>query len=131
VVNLGYIRKNKSITKICLGGAYVTTIMQDIFLETPADFAIYGEGEITFAELISYFKGDCKIEYIKGLMYLNSENKITTNIERNQIKNLNDLPIPAYDLFKMDRYPVHRIATSRGCPYTCVFCNSSSIWLRK
>jgi len=26
---------------------------------------------------------------------------------------------------------MHRVVTSRGCPYKCVFCNSSSIWLGK
>ncbi len=26
---------------------------------------------------------------------------------------------------------MHRVVTSRGCPFKCVFCNSSSIWLGK
>jgi radical SAM superfamily enzyme YgiQ (UPF0313 family) len=38
------------------------------------------------------------------------------------------LPVPAYDLFPMSRYPIHRLVSSRGCPYACAWCNSSSIW---
>lgn len=115
-------------TPICLGGAYVTTIMEEIFKETPADFAVYGEGEITFSELISHLKGETAIGKIKGLIYKFGD-RIITNPPREQIKDLDSIPYPAYDLFKMNRYPMHRIVTSRGCPFKCVFCNSSSIWL--
>jgi len=44
------------------------------------------------------------------------------------ISDLDKLPLPAYDLFSMDRYPLHRIVSTRGCPYSCAWCNSSSIW---
>lgn len=125
-----HFRSCKPKTPICLGGAYVTTIMEELFEETPADFAVYGEGEITFSQLIHYLKGNQKIEHIEGLIY-KSGNEIIINPPRIQIKDLDSIPYPAYDLFQMDRYPMHRIVTSRGCPYKCVFCNSSSIWLGK
>jgi len=124
------IRSIKPNTPICLGGAYVTTIMEDVFDDTPADFAVYGEGEITFSHLLSYLKGKLPIEQINGIMYKKGE-KIITNPPQEQIRDLDSIPYPAYELFKMNRYPVHRIVTSRGCPYKCVFCNSSSIWLGK
>jgi radical SAM superfamily enzyme YgiQ (UPF0313 family) len=117
-------------TPICLGGAYVTTIMQEVFEDTPADFAVYGEGEITFSHLINYLKGKEPIEQINGIMYKKGE-EVITNPPQEQIKDLDLIPYPAYELFKMDRYPMHRVVTSRGCPYKCVFCNSSSIWLGK
>lgn len=122
------IRKHKPDIPICLGGAYVTTIMEEIFLDTPSDFAVYGEGEITFSELIWYLKGERKIEEITGLIYKRAGNSIITNAPREQIKNLDELPIPAYDLFPMKKYPIHRVTTSRGCSFKCVFCNSASIW---
>jgi len=125
-----HIRKYKSNIKICLGGPYVTTIMQDIFEETPADFAVYGEGEITFSHLLSNLKGKVPIEQINGIMYKKGD-AIITNPPQEQIQNLDSIPYPSYELFKMNRYPMHRIVTSRGCPYKCVFCNSSSIWLGK
>lgn len=124
------IRSSKPNTQICLGGAYVTTIMEEIFDETPADFAVYGEGEITFSHLISYLKGKVALEQINGIMYKKGE-AVITNPPQEQIQDLDSIPYPAYELFKMDRYPMHRIVTSRGCPFKCVFCNSSSIWLGK
>jgi anaerobic magnesium-protoporphyrin IX monomethyl ester cyclase len=113
---------------ICLGGPYVTTIMQDIFIETPAEYAVYGEGEETFSQLISFLKGEQQLENIDGLMYLNHQNEIVTNPKRKRIKNLDLLPTPSYDIFPMERYPLHRIVTSRGCPFACAWCNSSSLW---
>jgi len=122
------IKKSNPEVPVCLGGPYVTTIKEDVFKETPADFAIYGEGEITFSELIFHLKGERNLENIDGLMFRVSDGNIQTNQPRKQIPDLNTLPMPAYDLFPMDRYPLHRIVSSRGCPYSCSFCNSSSIW---
>ena len=115
-----FIRTTKPNTPICLGGAYVTTIMEEIFEETPADFVVYGEGEITFSNLLNHLKGKMPIEQIHGIMYKKDE-AIITNPPQEQIQNLDSIPYPAYDLFKMERYPVHRVVTSRGCPYKCVF----------
>lgn len=122
------IKKNNKETPIVLGGPYVTTIMGDIFKETPAEFAVYGEGEVTFSQLIAHIKGTQKLEDINGLMYINNTGSIVINQAREKMKDLNVLPRPAYDLFPMDRYPLHRLVTSRGCPYSCAWCNSSSIW---
>ena len=114
--------------KICLGGPYVTTIMEEIFIETPAEYAVYGEGELTFSDLLFYLKGNLEIDDVKGLMFRSESGDIITNAPREQIKDLDSLPLPAYDLFQMNRYPIHRVVTSRGCPYKCSFCNSTSIW---
>jgi len=126
-----YIRKEKKEIKICLGGPYVTTLMDGIFSNTPADFAVYGEGELTFSDLIYHLKGLKKIESINGIMYRADSGSIITNAPREQISDLDNLPLPAYDLFQMNRYPLHRVVSSRGCPYKCSFCNSTSIWQNK
>ena len=124
------IRKTFGKTPVCLGGPYVTTIREEIFRRTPADFAAYGEGEETFSDLISHLKGMKSLEEINGLMYMGQDGKVVTNPPREHIRDLDSLPFPAYDLFPMNRYPLHRIVTSRGCPYACSWCNSSSLWGR-
>ena len=122
------LRKAQNKVPVCLGGPYVTTIREDIFKKTPADYAVYGEGEITFSELIGHLRGQSELKDIKGLMYINDQGKVVTNPAREYIKDLNNLPLPAYDIFPMERYPLHRMVTSRGCPFGCAWCNSSSIW---
>jgi radical SAM superfamily enzyme YgiQ (UPF0313 family) len=113
---------------VCLGGPYVTTIREEIFKATPAEFAVYGEGELTFSDLLLHLKGQKALAEINGLIYRNGGNKVIVNPAREKMKDLNLLPMPAYDIFPMDRYPLHRMVTSRGCPFACAWCNSSSVW---
>jgi radical SAM superfamily enzyme YgiQ (UPF0313 family) len=124
------IRRHDTKVPIVLGGPYVTTIGEEIFRETPADFAVYGEGEVTFSELISHMQGGKPLSEIEGLMYRNGGGQVVVNPPREKFRDLDALPIPAYDIFPMDRYPLHRMITTRGCPFSCAWCNSSSIWGR-
>ncbi|MBU1011859.1 MAG: B12-binding domain-containing radical SAM protein [Bacteroidetes bacterium] len=118
-------------TPICIGGSHASTEKERCLSGYPFDFAIYGEGEQTFSELIAYFKGEKELESIHGLIYKNESEKIYINTPRSLILNIDEIPFPAYDLFEMKKYHQHRLTTSRGCPYNCVFCNSSSLWTHK
>lgn len=118
-------------TPICLGGSHASTEKERCLVNYPFDFAAYGEGEQTFVDLISHIKGQKELNQISGLMYKDVEGKIHINKVRSLITNIDDIPFPAYDLFEMNRYPQHRMTTSRGCPFDCVFCNSSSLWTNK
>ena len=61
VVNIfNRIKKTNPNVPVCLGGPYVTTIREEIFKDTPAEFAIFGEGEVTFSELLFHLKGEKK-----------------------------------------------------------------------
>ena len=122
------VKKFHAKVPVCLGGPYVTTIRDEIFKKTPADFAVCGEGEITFSDLIHHLKGNKGLEDIAGLMYREQQGKVVINPPRSHIRDLNQLPLPAYDILPMERYPLHRMVTSRGCPYACSWCNSSSLW---
>jgi anaerobic magnesium-protoporphyrin IX monomethyl ester cyclase len=115
-------------TKICVGGPYVSTLESNILDYEAFDFAVFGEGELTFSELISCLKNKIKPENIDGLIHRDAFGNIIKNKSRAAIKNIDELPYPAYDLFKMNSYPIHRIVTSRGCPYKCSFCSSAKVW---
>ncbi len=116
---------------ICIGGPHPSTYLDESLIDTPFDYAIIGEGEVTFSELISYLKGDLSLQDINGLLYKEKEGEIRRNPPRQLIGNIDLIPFPDYDIFEINKYPQHRIITSRGCPYKCVFCNSHSIWSRK
>lgn len=124
------IKKELPDAYICTGGFYIAANYKDVLSETPEfDFTISGEQEVTFTELCKELsKSNSDIPSVKGLAYRdNGVVKITDY--RALIKNLDDLPMPAYDLFPMDKYigygKIHNyqeIFTSRGCPYGCRFC---------
>lgn len=118
-------------TPICLGGSHISTVKQEAIEGFPFDFGAYGEGELTFVEIIEYLNGEKALEEIKGLVYRKANGEIAINPPQPLISDIDSLPFPAYDLFRMSRYPQHRLTTSRGCPFNCVFCNSKSIWTNR
>ena len=116
--------------RICTGGFYIAANYMTVLENTPEfDFAICGEPEITFTELCKEIAGkNPDIPSIKGLAY-RDDGQIRITEYRPLIRNLDDLPMPAYDLFPMDKYigfgtmPFYQeIFTSRGCPFGCRVC---------
>jgi radical SAM superfamily enzyme YgiQ (UPF0313 family) len=130
-------RQGHPAAPIIFGGPHVSIMMQEIMNEPVIDLAVYGEGELTFNELLGLLR-DPKLRFniealskIDGLIFRTPE-KIIVNKAREFIKNLDTLPFPAFGLFPMDKYTGKLpMITSRGCPFACVFCASSEIWKRK
>lgn len=123
-------RKHPS-TTICVGGPYVSTLGIEIMDFRSIDLAIYGEGEESFNQIIHHLKTTRDLREINGLIFRNEEGLPVKNLPTPSIRNIDELPMPAYDLFDMDAYPIHRIVTSRGCPYKCSFCSSAVVWVFK
>ncbi len=118
-------------TPICLGGSHISTVKEEALINFPFDYGVYGEGEVTFSELIDHLQGEKELKDITGIIYKDQEGNIIVNSPRQLISEIDSIPFPSYNLFKMNRYPQHRLTTSRGCPFNCVFCNSHSLWTNK
>lgn len=101
------------------------------YLKHGVDFVIRGEGEETLTELLTSHKGK-EVESILGIAY-HSNGEIKVNAPRAVLKNLDKLPLPAWDLIDLNPYQEiwmrhHRyfslnVATTRGCPYKCNWCS--------
>ena len=101
------------------------------YLDKGADFIIQGEGEIALLELIKAIENQMTIDAIKGIVF-KKENQIQVNSKRAVLQNLDELPLPAWDLVDMKSYKAIwkqsgkeftlNIATTRGCPYKCNWC---------
>ncbi len=124
------IKKILKDVRIIVGGLWYSYLSKETLEDNPAiDFVVMGEGEITFAELISALnKGDKDLSNIAGLA-LRKNGKVVFGPVRELIEDLDILPIPAYDLFPMEKYvghtywkPFTEIVTSRGCTHGCTFC---------
>ena len=108
---------------IILGGPEVSyeSIEQ---MNSCIDYIVYGEGEITFYELIRYLENENEdIESIYGLIY-KSDNNIIMNKKRKAISNLDIIPFP-YDDISNHKNKIVYYETSRGCPFQCQYCLSS------
>lgn len=115
--------------KIFLGGPEVSFDGVDFMEENKfIDWIIYGEGEETFSELIDTII-DEKYDYenILGLIYRDGD-RVIENLPRPLIQDLNTIPSP-YDK-DVDTKLKNKIIyyeSSRGCPFNCKFCLSSTI----
>lgn len=122
------IKRRNPGTLICVGGPYVSTLGLEIMDFEDIDFGVYGEGELPFSELIAQIKTSGSLVGINGLIFRDENGTTIQNPPVKGIQKIDELPMPAYDLFNMDAYPIHRIVTSRGCPYKCSFCSSAAVW---
>jgi len=99
-------------------------------LNPTIDYIMLGEAELTLEDLINNIKtGEKNERDIDGLVSRKEDGTIIFGPHRDLIPDLNVLPMPAYDLFPMDKYvghtywkPFAEMMTSRGCPGKCHFC---------
>jgi radical SAM superfamily enzyme YgiQ (UPF0313 family) len=102
------------------------------YLEKGADFVLLGEGEQTLLELATTISaGRDDFSQIPGLAWL--QNKLPVrNAARKVMKDLDSLPLPAWDLVDIESYrriwmDHHgyfslNVSTTRGCPFKCNWC---------
>ena len=124
-------------TLIVVGGLWYSAFYQETMEEVPQiDFILIGEAELTLEELLINLQDKKKaLREIPGLASRGENSQIYIGPHRSLIPNLDILPIPAYDLFPMDKYvghtywkPFAELMTSRGCPGGCHFCYEWSLY---
>lgn len=117
-------------SKVAVGGLWYSALYKETLEENKAiDFVLIGEGELTLEELLRQMdKPEPDYSDIPGLASrVNGE--AVAGPHRELIKDIDILPLPAYDLFPMEKYVAHtywtnfcELFTSRGCPGGCSFC---------
>ena len=117
---------------IIMCGADVTDHYSE-YLAKDADYCLLGEGEETLAELLDQLSAGKEADNIIGLA-----SRFTLHTSRRpDIKNLDALPFPAWDLIDVEKYKKiwkekhgyysMNMVTTRGCPYHCNWC-AKPIW---
>ncbi|CEK36065.1 radical SAM domain-containing protein,coproporphyrinogen III oxidase,Uncharacterized protein conserved in bacteria,B12-binding domain/radical SAM domain protein, MJ_1487 family,B12 binding domain [[Clostridium] sordellii] len=122
------IKKVKPNMKIALGGPEVSYDSEDSMKKYDfVDYILYGEGELVFRDFVKHLKGDIKIDDVDGIVYRNNKD-IIKNKPMKLLENLDLIPSP-YEKLNKEEYE-NRIVyyeTSRGCPFNCQYCLSSTL----
>ena len=126
-------------TKIIVGGTQAFNT-PEIFLRNDIDYVVRGEGEATTLELIQSIYEDNDVGAVKGIAWRNTDT-IVYNDPRPPIEDLDSIPYPSYHLVNMKKHTsIHTwvirglpfktgmVMTSRGCPYSCSFCQCNAIF---
>lgn len=114
------------------GGIHATFTAIETLQSIPEfDIVVVGEGERTMLELCRTLNSDGDIGKVNGIAFRKNGEIIKTP-QRAFIRNLDTLPFPNRNLVSMKKYReienITPLATSRGCPYKCVFCASRAMW---
>ena len=119
--------------KVVIGGPHVTFTAEETLRECPyIDVVVRGEGEMVMSSLIKNLEKGRPLKEVKGVTYRHGQD-IRSTQDAPLIRDLNELPLPAYHLLPMERYRVGgkrfgTVITSRGCPFQCIFCSSSQLY---
>ncbi len=103
----------------------------ELYLAHGADAIVLGEGEETERELISRWSAGEAWTDVTGIAWHDGEG-VRTNTRRAVLRDLDSLPIPAWDLIDVEPYRAIwrrtqgffslNVATTRGCPFKCNWC---------
>ncbi|MGM4983552.1 MULTISPECIES: radical SAM protein [Rhizobium] len=96
-----------------VGGPWVT-VKEDYFGNL-VDVSFIGEAEETWPRFL--------LEWQQG--------SHARRYEQTDKTDMSTVPVPRFDLLKMDEYAVGSIQFSRGCPFTCDFCDIIVVFGRK
>ncbi len=125
---------------VFVGGPHFSHCAGDALENVPAiDIVVQGEGDITGFEVVNKFlKEDSFHDFhdIDGCAFRDRDGSIISTRPREVVRNLGDLPAPAWNLFDLDKYQGGTLSveettraigviSSRGCPYRCIFCANS------
>ena len=102
------------------------------YIEEGADIVLLGEAEMTLVELVNALQeSKIDISAIPGIAFKQKDCVIKT-AKRNVLKDLDSLPLPAWDLVDIKPYRQSWLAhvgyfsmnmgTTRGCPFKCNWC---------
>ena len=120
------------------GGVHASWRPEAVAACPEVDYVVFGEGEVTVIELLRALMAGRKPAGVHGVAY-RDQDRVVVNPPRRLVADLDDLPLPAYDLLPISSYSrpqsssriVCSMITSRGCPYSCIFCDANLVFGRR
>ncbi|MEG2291207.1 MAG: B12-binding domain-containing radical SAM protein [Clostridium sp.] len=109
--------------EIIYGGPEVSYDSNKILGELVGDYIIEGEGEKTYKEFIEYKLGQRNLNDIRGLYY-KENGEVIANGKR-PLMNMDEIAFPYEKDENLDNKIVY-YEGSRGCPFNCKYCLSST-----
>ena len=129
VASCSEIRRSFPNVPIVWGGYFASNYTKAVLNASYVDFAVRGQGEQTFLELLEAIRGKRDLRSILGLSYKESDGTQRHNPER-PMRKLDDVPWYPYHRIQAEKYvlptflgrrtAVHQ--ASIGCPFRCNFC---------
>ncbi len=136
------IRDRRPEVPLAVGGPHVTALPEDALNDLEVDLGVIGEGEHVFPELVDRIASGKQLNGDMPSLCRRRNGRVDCPARAPFLKDLDSLPFPAWDLIDPrtypdlphqllhKRFPVAPVMTSRGCPFDCSFCASTTLWGR-
>ncbi|MBM3299485.1 MAG: B12-binding domain-containing radical SAM protein, partial [Deltaproteobacteria bacterium] len=114
---------------VVIGGRHVTFEDMSVLRDFPVvDCVVRGEGERVFSNLLDALSDGGKLRDVEGITFRENGRIVRNGPERTAVL-LAELPMPDYNVLPggVGRYGYY-LMTTRGCPYSCVFCAERGFW---
>ncbi|MBI4667791.1 MAG: cobalamin B12-binding domain-containing protein, partial [Elusimicrobia bacterium] len=129
------LKEQNSAAITIVGGPHVTAVPEETMSAFPQfDIGVIAEGEATIVDLLKTLGENGPLEKVKGIVF-RQQNTVQLTDRREFIKDLDSLPMPAWDLLpslpkyyrsaaqNVKKIPSASLVTTRGCPGHCTFCD--------
>lgn len=113
-----------------VGGNHISAVPEDLF-KTCFNIGVFGEGERALTKILSFDS------------YQLAKASTCVGVEGERVESLDSVPFPARHLIDWSKYkrgiywgrellaPAVSMISSRGCPYSCVYCGSHVVFGRR
>ena len=116
--------------RVVVNGSDATDHAEE-YLRAGADVVLLGEGEPALLDLMRRWEDGASHTDVAGIAHLD-EGTLRTTPKRAVLRDLDALPLPAWDLIDLEPYRTIQqqahgrfslnLATTRGCPFKCNWC---------
>lgn len=124
-----FLRRERPHLTLISGGNMFTSEPELCMEQYGVDFGISGEGEIAATRLLHALERNQDATTIPGIFFRANHEIRCLSPFAEFVQNLDDLPLPDYELFYTQEAIRQRITlaiyASRSCPYRCTFCYHS------
>lgn len=132
---------------VVAGGGFLSSAPELMLQNTHISYGVIGEGDETVVELAAALSAGTGVAGVNGLVYRDARGEITSTPKRRPSIPVDDLPMPDFEGFDLERYLAHQTQTdfkpidkstspllvvknqravpimlSRSCPFPCTFC---------
>lgn len=122
--------KSRLDVPIIAGGIHVTSAPEQVLEASCFDFGFRGEADLLFPAFVQSLAARSPDLSTPNLVFRNGEN-VVMNPLAPLVSDLDTLPFADKEIFRTNSFydpaDMYTIMGSRGCPFSCTFCNNSLV----